>query len=189
MGVERSGRKRYLRVAATMSCAVVFYGGWGWMGVIRVGNAGLLFSQTSHAIMEKMEGFLPTISSGTVLALLGMVLLVSCKEPGSRPVSVSESEEEQHVYYYGICADTLDLNEYRIKKGETTASIHRFGWHRLLRHKQVCPVPRRSVPVSPSFAEGDRLYGGTALSKGHEEESCQWYCEGKSCIALQLFPS
>lgn len=94
------------------------------MGVIRVGDAGLLFSQASHAIMEKMKGFLPTISSGTVLALLGMVLLVSCKESGSRPVSVPESEEEQqHVYYYGICADTLDLNEYRIKKGETPAAI------------------------------------------------------------------
>ena len=72
--------------------------------------------------MEKMKRFLSTISFGAIFALLGMALLVSCKESGSRPVSGIE-EEEQHVYYYGICADTLDLNEYRIKKGETPAAI------------------------------------------------------------------
>ena len=63
------------------------------------------------------------------MGLLALLLCVSCKESASGPVTASNEEEIQHVYYYGICADTLDLNEYRVKRGETPSSIFsRFGF-------------------------------------------------------------
>lgn len=55
--------------------------------------------------------------------LLILSLLPSCKGKGSGSDPSAAEGEARHVCYYGICADTLDLNEYRIERGATPASI------------------------------------------------------------------
>ncbi len=60
------------------------------------------------------------------ISLLFTILTLSCKQ------TVQHSEDEkpnewidslQHIYLYGICIDSLDINEYQIKNGDNLSGI------------------------------------------------------------------
>lgn len=62
------------------------------------------------------------------LVLVCLVAGFSCTQPRQQAESEEEVNSEwldslQHVYQYGICIDSLDVTEYRMKNGDNPASI------------------------------------------------------------------
>lgn len=61
------------------------------------------------------------------LLIIGFLCCFSCtfskQEPIEEPVDSEWVDSLQHVYQYGICIDSLDVNEFKIKSGDNPASI------------------------------------------------------------------
>lgn len=60
-----------------------------------------------------------------IICLLLLNIIFSCK---NKPIVSDDSFEEwgdslQHIYQYGICIDSLEVTEYKIKSGDNPASI------------------------------------------------------------------
>lgn len=60
-----------------------------------------------------------------IICVLQLIFIFSCK---NKPVVPDDGFEEwndslQHVYQYGVCIDSLDITEHRIKNGDNPASI------------------------------------------------------------------
>ena len=56
----------------------------------------------------------------------GLLSCLSCTHTKQQPEEEVDSEwldSLQHVYQYGVCIDSLNVSEYKIKNGDNLASI------------------------------------------------------------------
>lgn len=68
-----------------------------------------------------MKGF----NIAPILILL-FILGLSCKNTPEQTEEEVDSEwidSQQRVYQYGVCIDTLDVKDYKMKNGDNPASI------------------------------------------------------------------
>lgn len=60
---------------------------------------------------------------------IGCCLCCSCSQTRQKADAVQEKTEQQpidtvqHIYQYGVCMDSLDINEYQIRSGDNPAAI------------------------------------------------------------------
>lgn len=57
------------------------------------------------------------------------LLLFSCKKDGNEQATVSHDNETERIYQFGICVDSLNINEFQIKSGDNLSGIYsKFGF-------------------------------------------------------------
>ena len=60
---------------------------------------------------------------------IGCCFCCSCSQTRQKADAVQEKTEQQpidtvqHIYQYGVCMDSLDINEYQIRSGDNPAAI------------------------------------------------------------------
>jgi len=59
----------------------------------------------------------------TVLILCSVGLWFSCKETAEKETDSEWIDSDEHLYEYGICVDSLDINDFTVKDGDTHSGI------------------------------------------------------------------